>query len=145
MENIQEANEIVPRIEKSANIQISGGQWFSVENPEASLMWETKPMRALKRMMGIITYAVGDQSKVHDSKKKEAQELKDVWDSMATKKEKIDMLAKFTAMGIDGVKARERLKGILEFRHGLKGGKLEEVKVEENFHTRRVLPLSTHI
>ena len=55
------------------------------------------------------------------------------------------MLEKFTQMGIDGVKAGDRLKGVLEFRHGLKGGKLEEVKVEENFHTRRVLPLSTHI
>ena len=55
------------------------------------------------------------------------------------------MLEKFGAMAAEGVKASDRLKGVLEFRHSLKGGKVEEVKVEENFHTRRVLPRSTHI
>ena len=55
------------------------------------------------------------------------------------------MLEKFAGMAADGVKPADRLKGVLEFRHSLKGGKVEEVKVEENFHTRRFLRLCTHI
>ena len=95
-------------------------------------------------MMGMINYTLASAT-CHNQKKKEAQELKDVWDNFATKSEKKEMLEKFSALGGEGIKPVDRLKGVLEFQHRLKGGKREEVKVEENFHTRRVLPLSTHI
>ena len=55
------------------------------------------------------------------------------------------MLEKFSALGGEGIKPVDRLKGVLEFQQRLKGGKREEVKVEENFHTRRFLALNTHI
>ena len=58
---------------------------------------------------------------------------------------KKEMLEKFAGMAADGVKPADRLKGVLEFRHSLKGGKVEEVKIEENFHTRRFLRLCAHI
>ena len=44
----------------------------------------------LKRMMGIINYTLSGRSTATDGKKKEAQELRDVWDNMATRSEKRD-------------------------------------------------------
>ena len=42
----------------------------------------------LKRMMGIINYTLSGRYTATDGKKKEAQELRDVWDNMATRSEK---------------------------------------------------------